>query len=162
MIPRPGAYCYLAAWEIQKQWQHRLARGWLSGLLPGRSAHRRLKKDRLCFGKINILNYHSLNSAHPYGPLKRENTKYLDGLNSGVRGGQLEMEIKNLSSSSSSAAVFFVRAHTYDPHFMGSGQLLWGFVTESLSLTSFIKKRYMLRVFTPWQRGKIKMIYVKH
>ena len=31
----------------------------------------------------------------------------------------------------------------------------------SLSLSILIKKRYILRVFTLWCKGKIKMIYVK-
>lgn len=58
-----------------------------------------------------MFNDHRFNSAYLYGPSK-ENTqiKYLDGLNSGVMGGQLEVGIQNRSSSS---ATDFFGGHTH-------------------------------------------------
>lgn len=110
-------------------------------LLAVRSAYRGLKKKgRLCFGKINMFNDHRLNSAYLYGP-SNENTqmKYLDGLHSGVMGGQLEMAIQNRSSSS---ATDFFGGHihiTFTPWALGGCFHISNYI--SLSLSILTKKR---------------------
>lgn len=82
----------LVGWEIQWQRQPALARGWPEWSL---AVNRRLREeDRLCFGKIYVLNDHSLNSAYLYGPSKEKaQIKHLDGLNRSAMGGQIDTEI---------------------------------------------------------------------